>query len=104
MAAQASALQLDVEQTQQAEPSPMHRLRMTWFLQGVGVGALMLVAVAAVGAFPSGSAKPSGHDAAFAFLPTVPSRTRGLPQATSSAERFMQLSRGRPSMQVAASP
>jgi hypothetical protein len=37
---------------------------MTWFFQGMGFAAVMLIGVAAMGGFPSGSEKPSGHDAA----------------------------------------
>jgi len=53
---------------------------MTWFFQGTGLAALMLIGVAAMGGFPSGSEKPSGHDAAVAgwmggALPTT--RTGG---------------------------
>jgi hypothetical protein len=53
---------------------------MTWFFQGMGLAALMLIGVAAMGGFPSGSEKPSGYDAAVAgwmggALPTT--RTGG---------------------------
>jgi len=98
-----AALQLDVEQTHQAEFSQdagQRRLRMTWFLQGMGLAALMLVAVYSAGglAHHDGSEDSSGHDAAFAFAPAVPgSRTGSMQtQATSSAVRgtplVMQLS------------
>jgi len=103
MAAQASSLHLDIEQTQQAAPSHnagLRRLKMTWFLQGIGLAALMLMGVAALDGFlelqplqwssdseqySSDYEAPSGDDAAFAFLPTLPaSLTGGRPQAMRS--------------------
>merc|ERR1740115_94702 len=80
---------------------------MTWFFQGMGLAALMVVGVAAMGGFASGSEKPSGHEAAFAFLPAVPGSYTGSTQtqATSSAMRgtplVMQLS---PSSQTMSRP
>jgi hypothetical protein len=79
---------------------------MTWFLQGICLAALMLMGVAALDGFlelqplqwssdseqySSDYEAPSGDDAAFAFLPTLPaSLTGGRPQAT----------RSRPAMQL----
>jgi len=81
MAAEASALHLQVE-TPQAAPSPngeSSHLRLTWFFQGIGLAALMLVGVAACGPPdwityepPSGSGKLSNQDATAGFFPTVP--------------------------------
>jgi hypothetical protein len=64
----------------------------------MGLAALMLIGVAAMGGLPSVSEEPSGHDAAFAFVPAVPGSRTGTQQtqATSSAVRgtplVMQLS------------
>jgi len=64
MAPHASALQLDV-QTQAAPPPDVGqgRLRMIWFIQGMGLAALMLIGVAAMGGVSFGQ---QGHDAAVA--------------------------------------
>jgi hypothetical protein len=65
---------------------------MMWFLQGMGLAALMLIGVAAMGVWPnaweaslpsdtespSGSENLAGYDAAFAYhLPTLGLRTGG---------------------------
>ena len=77
MAAHAS----DVEtQAVPSQDAGQRRLRMAWFFRGMGLAAVMLIGVAAMGAFPSGSEQPSGHDAAVAgwmggALPTT--RTGG---------------------------
>jgi len=63
MAAQAPALHLQVEETQQValvQDAGPQRLRMTWFFQGMGLAAIMLVGVAAADGILQ---KPSGHDA-----------------------------------------
>jgi len=79
MAAQASALHLQLEEIPQAVASQDAGSReRTWFVQGMGLAALMLIGVYSMGGLgfqrelPSGSEKLSGHDAAFAFLPVVP--------------------------------
>jgi len=76
MAAQASA-PLDLE-TVQATPSQDDGARKrTWFFQGMGLAALMLVGVYSVGglAHHDGSQDTSGHDSAsqasFAFTPVI---------------------------------
>merc|ERR1719506_1613004 len=97
MAGQSSALHLDVENgTPLAVPSQdagLHRLKMMWFLQGMGLAALMLIGVAATGVWPSaweaslpadtessyGSVNPQAT--AFAYhLPTLGVRTGGVAQ------------------------
>jgi hypothetical protein len=42
---------------------------MTWFFQGMGLAALMLIGVAAAACFTSGSSNPSVASAAIAFNP-----------------------------------
>ena len=50
------------------------RLRMTWFFQGTGLAALMLIGVAAMGGLPSGSEKPSWQTGATSTSANVPSQ------------------------------
>jgi len=64
MTHQASSFHLQLEQTPQAVPSQdAGSLKRTWFLQGMGLGTLMLIGVYSVGGFgfqhesPSGAAK-----------------------------------------------
>jgi len=51
----------------------------------MALAALMLIGVAAMGGFASGSEKPSGHDAAFAFLPAMPGSNIGNKQTQASS-------------------
>jgi len=81
MAAQASTLHLQIETTQAApsQDAEPRRLRLTWFFQGMGLAALLLVGVAACGppdwityGSHSGSGKVSRHDAMAGSVPAVP--------------------------------
>jgi hypothetical protein len=47
---------------------------MTWFFQGTGLAALMLIGVAAMGGLPSGSEKPSWQTGATSTSANVPSQ------------------------------
>jgi len=77
---QASAPDFEVAETSQEAPSTDAGTRKrAWFFQGMGLAALMLIGIYSMGGSPSGSEKPSGHDAALAFHPVVPGlRTGGL--------------------------
>jgi hypothetical protein len=97
----ASALFLQVEEIPQAAPSQdvgPRRLRMTWFFQGMGLAALMLIGVAAMGGSrtksPSGPEEPSGLDwhrgwhggAVAGFSPTMPASPRLIHSAKTAAK------------------
>jgi hypothetical protein len=84
MAAQASALHLDVESNQAAPSQGARERRHIWFLQGAGLAGLMLLGVFSVGGLShhggqhdekdaqSISAKPLGYDAGLGFNSAMP--------------------------------
>jgi hypothetical protein len=79
MAAQASA-PLDLETLQAAASQDADSRKRTWFFQGMGLAALMLLGVYSAGglAHHDGSEDTSGHDSAVAFHPGVSGiKTRG---------------------------
>jgi hypothetical protein len=79
MAAQASA-PLDLETLQAAASQDADSRKRTWFFQGMGLAALMLLGVYSAGglAHHHGSEDTSGHDSAVAFHPGVSGiKTRG---------------------------
>jgi hypothetical protein len=77
MVAHASVLHLDVEtQAVPSQDAGQRRLRMTWFFQGTGLAALMLIGVAAMGGFPSGSEQHSWQTVATSIQPEMVSSVR----------------------------
>jgi hypothetical protein len=79
MAAQASA-PLDLETLQAAASQDADSRKRTWFFQGMGLAALMLLGVYSASglAHHDGSEDTSGHDSAVAFHPGVSGiKTRG---------------------------